>query len=44
MTTLTSVPIPTRPAREITVSYLGDLLHNAGFIDEKQRAEVENIR
>jgi general secretion pathway protein E len=43
MTTLTSVPIPTRPAREITVSYLGELLHNAGFIDEKQRADVENV-
>ncbi len=40
MATLTSVPVP-RAAREITVSYLGDLLMNAGFIDEKQRADVE---
>src|SRR5438477_5039762 len=31
-----------RKSREITVSYLGELLFNAGFIDEKQRAEVEN--
>jgi len=43
MTTLTSVPIPARPAREITVAYLGDLLKGAGFIDEKQRGEVENV-
>ncbi len=41
MATLTSVPVP-RVGREITVSYLGDLLLNAGFIDEKQRADVEN--
>ena len=40
---MTTAPIATaRPAREITVSYLGELLFNAGFIDEKQRAEVEN--
>jgi general secretion pathway protein E len=31
-----------RPAREITVSYLGDLLLNAGFIDQRQRGEIEN--
>src|SRR5437763_5425057 len=31
-----------RKSREITVSYLGELLFNAGFIDEKQRTEVEN--
>src|SRR5438067_8450478 len=31
-----------RKSREITVSYFGELLFNAGFIDEKQRAEVEN--
>ncbi len=30
-----------RPSREITVSYLGELLFNAGFIDERQRADVE---
>ncbi|HEX2121950.1 MAG TPA: GspE/PulE family protein, partial [Thermoanaerobaculia bacterium] len=35
------VPVP-RASREITVSYLGDLLLNAGFIDERQRADVEN--
>jgi general secretion pathway protein E len=40
---MTTAPISTaRPAREITVSYLGELLFNAGFIDEKQRTEVEN--
>ncbi len=40
---MTTAPLPTpRPAREITVSYLGDLLFNAGFIDERQRAEVES--
>jgi general secretion pathway protein E len=38
--TLTSVPVP-KASREITVAYLGDLLMNAGFIDDKQRAEVE---
>jgi general secretion pathway protein E len=30
-----------RAAREITISYLGELLFNAGFIDERQRADVE---
>ncbi|HEX7420014.1 MAG TPA: GspE/PulE family protein [Thermoanaerobaculia bacterium] len=39
--TVTSVPTP-KVKREITVAYLGDLLANAGFIDQKQRAEVEN--
>jgi general secretion pathway protein E len=40
---MTTAPLPTaRPAREITVSYLGELLFNAGFIDERQRTEVEN--
>jgi len=42
MATLTTTPTP-RTAREITVSYLGDLLFNAGFIDDKQRAEVEKV-
>ncbi len=32
-----------RKSREITVSYLGELLFNAGFIDEKQRTEVEAV-
>jgi hypothetical protein len=37
--TVTSIPIP-KKSREITVSYLGELLFNAGFIDDKQRARV----
>ncbi|HEX6097484.1 MAG TPA: GspE/PulE family protein [Thermoanaerobaculia bacterium] len=40
MSTLTNVPLP-RVSREITVAYLGDLLLNAGFIDDKQRADVD---
>jgi len=40
--TVTSVPVPRR-SREVTVSYLGDLLRNAGFVDEKQRADIENV-
>jgi general secretion pathway protein E len=40
--TVTSVPTP-KKAREITVAYLGELLFNAGFIDEKQRADVEAL-
>jgi general secretion pathway protein E len=39
--TLTNVPIP-RVSRDITVGYLGDLLLGAGFIDERQRMDVEN--
>ena len=39
--TTTTTPVPRR-SREVTVSYLGDLLLGAGFIDERQRAEVEN--
>src|ERR1051326_8279232 len=31
----------TRPSREITLAYLGELLFNAGFIDERQKAEVD---
>ncbi|HWW63031.1 MAG TPA: hypothetical protein VN181_16775, partial [Thermoanaerobaculia bacterium] len=42
MTTLTNVPLPST-SRDITVAYLGDLLHNAGFIDERQRADVETL-
>jgi general secretion pathway protein E len=38
-TTLTSV----RRTREVTLSYLGELLQNAGFIDEKQKTEVDNL-
>jgi general secretion pathway protein E len=40
MTTLTNVPIP-KASREVTVAYLGDLLHSAGFIDDRQRTDVE---
>jgi general secretion pathway protein E len=39
--TLTNVPIP-RVSRDITVGYLGDLLLGAGFIDERQRMDVDN--
>ncbi|HEX9162694.1 MAG TPA: GspE/PulE family protein [Thermoanaerobaculia bacterium] len=42
MSTITSTP-PPRVTREITVAYLGDLLFDSGFIDEKQRAEVEAV-
>jgi general secretion pathway protein E len=42
MTTLTNIPIP-KASRDITVAYLGDLLFNAGFIDDKQRADLENV-
>ena len=39
---MTVTPIAAhKKSREITVSYLGGLLFSAGFIDEKQRAEVE---
>ena len=38
---MTATPLAARQSREITVSYLGELLFNAGFIDERQRAEVE---
>ena len=38
--TVTNIPIP-KPTREITVSYLGDLLRGAGFVDERQRADIE---
>jgi general secretion pathway protein E len=40
MTTLSNVPVP-RVSRDITVAYLGELLFNAGFIDERQRGEIE---
>src|SRR5687768_7341684 len=38
--TVTNIPIP-KPTREITVSYLGDLLRGAGFIDGRQRSDIE---
>ena len=40
--TVTPLTAP-RKSREITVSYLGELLFNAGFIDEKQRADVDAV-
>src|SRR5205823_11571053 len=41
--TVTPTAAPQKKSREITVSYLGGLLFSAGFIDEKQRAEVEAL-
>src|SRR5687767_1687687 len=38
--TVTNIPIP-KATREITVSYLCDLLRGAGFIDDRQRADIE---
>src|SRR6266849_5120214 len=32
-----------RKSREVTLSYLGELLRNAGFIDEKQKVEVDHL-
>src|SRR5258707_3400477 len=32
-----------RKSREVTLSYLGELLQNAGFIDDKQKVEVDNL-
>jgi general secretion pathway protein E len=40
MTTLSNIPVP-RAASEITIALLGDLLASAGFIDERQRADLE---
>ena len=41
---MTVTPIAShKKSREITISYLGGLLASAGFIDEKQRAEVEAL-
>jgi general secretion pathway protein E len=41
--TTAATPTPLRKSREITVAYLGELLHSAGFIDDRQRTEVENL-
>src|SRR4051812_21725577 len=38
--TATALTAP-RPSREITLAYLGDLLRNAGFIDERQKGEID---
>jgi general secretion pathway protein E len=32
-----------RKSREVTLSYLGELLQNAGFIDDKQKVEIDNL-
>jgi general secretion pathway protein E len=32
---------PIAASREVSVAYLGELLFNAGFIDERQRTEIE---
>jgi general secretion pathway protein E len=39
---MSTIPAPApRLSRELTLSYLGELLFNAGFIDERQKAEVD---
>jgi general secretion pathway protein E len=39
---MSTIPAPApRLSRELTLSYLGELLLNAGFIDERQKAEVD---
>src|SRR5438477_10096496 len=38
-----TAPTAARKTRDITVAYLGELLFNAGFIDESQRAEVDIV-
>src|SRR5437763_6562506 len=40
--TVTPITAPSK-SREITVGYLGELLFNAGFIDDKQRADVDSV-
>jgi general secretion pathway protein E len=41
---MTATPVTTgRKSREVTVSYLGELLQNAGFVDEKQKVEIDNL-
>ncbi|HUP49950.1 MAG TPA: GspE/PulE family protein [Thermoanaerobaculia bacterium] len=42
MSTLSSVPVP-RVSRDITVSYLGELLQGAGFVDERQKGDIDNL-
>ena len=39
---MTTLPAPApRLSRELTLAYLGELLFNAGFIDDKQKGEVD---
>jgi len=41
---MTATPLAAaRKSREVTVSYLGELLQNAGFVDEKQKVEIDNV-
>jgi general secretion pathway protein E len=41
---MTATPITAgRKSRELSLAYLGELLRNAGFIDEKQKIEVDNL-
>jgi general secretion pathway protein E len=41
---MTATPLAAaRKSREVTVSYLGELLQNAGFVDDKQKVEIENV-
>jgi len=41
---MTATPLAAgRKSREVTVSYLGELLQNAGFVDEKQKGEIDNL-
>jgi general secretion pathway protein E len=41
---MTATPLTAgRKSREVTVSYLGELLQNAGFVDEKQKFEIDNL-
>jgi general secretion pathway protein E len=38
-----TAPSAGRKSREVTLTYLGEMLQNAGFIDEKQKIEVDNL-
>ncbi|HXH92567.1 MAG TPA: ATPase, T2SS/T4P/T4SS family [Thermoanaerobaculia bacterium] len=38
-----TAPSAGRKSREVTITYLGEMLQNAGFIDEKQKIEVDNL-
>src|SRR3954469_9465447 len=41
---MTATPLAAgRKSREVTLSYLGELLLNAGFIDDKQKVEIDNL-
>ncbi|HEY2829362.1 MAG TPA: hypothetical protein VGJ88_04535, partial [Thermoanaerobaculia bacterium] len=39
---MSTVPAPVpRLSRELTLSYLGELLQSAGFIDDRQKSEID---